>query len=83
MPNVTPTTTLPLPPFAMRADEWQTRGTDLPYNRIVSGLDRGVTGTEVVVQTAATQYADGRTEAPTVTVAGEGGVLRTDQSPGP
>ena len=72
-----PTTTthrypnVPLPTGVAAVDDWQPND-PLPY-RVVLGAGRGVTDHNVVVQTAAIQFADGRIDdgaivAPSVTI---------------
>ena len=72
-----PTTTthrypnVPLPTGVAAVDDWQPNN-PLPY-RVVLGAGRGVTDHNVVVQTAAIQFADGRIDhggivAPSVTI---------------
>jgi hypothetical protein len=72
-----PTTTahcylnVPLPTGVAAVDDWRPND-PLPY-RVVLGAGRGVTDHNVVVQTAAIQFADGRIDegrikAPTLTI---------------
>jgi hypothetical protein len=76
--TTTPTTprrpTVPLPVGAVKADDWESRGGEMPY-RIARGADRGVDGVpSTVVWTSVVQFADGtlddgsRTEPPSVHV---------------
>ena len=48
------TKSVPLPACTTFGDDWQTRGPGLPY-RIVTGPDRAITGTKVIVYPAATR----------------------------
>ena len=62
---------VPLPTGVAAVDDWQPNN-PLPY-RVVLGAGRGVTDHNVVVQTAAIQFADGRIDhggivAPSVTI---------------
>jgi hypothetical protein len=67
-----PTTTahcylnVPLPTGVAAVDDWRPND-PLPY-RVVLGAGRGVTDHNVVVQTSAIQFADGRIVAPSVTI---------------